>query len=219
MNYLKGEKYVTTVKPVVDFFLAIILLIIFSPIMLVTSLAIKLTSKGPVFADIPERIGKDRIPFTIYKFRSMIQNAHTLLQTDEKFKKLLEEYKKNSYKVYDDPRVTPVGKLIRKYSIDEVPQFINVIKGEMSIVGPRAYYPDEFIDQQKKFPETKRVIDKVISVKPGITGIWQVSGRSDINFDKRVEMDAQYVDNISLWGDLIIILKTPWAMLSGAGAV
>ena len=192
---------------------------LFFPIIVVASVAIKINTPGPVFADIPERVGKDKKPFKLLKFRSMIQNAHQLLRTDENMKKLFEEYKKNSYKLTDDPRVTPVGKVIRKYSIDEVPQFINVLRGEMSIVGPRAYYLDEFVDQQKKYPKTKKLINKVISVKPGITGIWQVSGRSEINFDKRVEMDAEYVDNVSLIGDILIILKTPWAMLSGAGAV
>lgn len=214
-----GESYVRSIKPIVDFVGASILLLLFSPLIIITGIAIVLDSKGPVFADIPERVGKDKKPFKILKFRSMIQNAHQLLRTDKKFAKLLEEYKKNSYKLTDDPRVTRVGKIIRKYSIDEVPQFINVLRGEMSIVGPRAYYLDEFIDQQKKYPHTKKLINKVISVKPGITGIWQVSGRSEINFDKRVELDAQYVDNVSLWKDIIIILKTPWAMVSGKGAV
>lgn len=216
---MKGETYIRYLKPLVDFIGALILLLIFSPIILITAIAIKLTSKGPVFADIPERVGKDKVPFKILKFRSMVQNAHQLLHTDEKFKELFEQYKKNSYKLHDDPRVTPVGKVIRKYSIDEVPQFLNVLKGEMSLVGPRAYYLDEFTDQQKKFPHTKKLIDEVISIKPGITGIWQVSGRSEVNFDKRVELDAKYVDNVSLWKDIVIILKTPWAMLSGKGAV
>lgn len=216
---MSGENYIRYVKPIVDYTGALFLLIIFSPLIIITAIAIKLNSPGPIFADIPERVGKDKKPFKIYKFRSMIENAHSLLRTDEKFKQLFEEYKKNSYKLDNDPRVTFVGKYIRKYSIDEVPQFINVLKGEMSIVGPRAYYLDEFIDQQKKFPKTKKVINKVISVKPGITGIWQVSGRSEINFDKRVALDAQYVENVSLWKDLWIILKTPWAMISGKGAV
>ena len=216
---MRGKTYVENVKPIVDYIGAIFLVVLFLPLFVLTAIAIKLDSPGPVFADIPERVGKNKKPFKLFKFRSMIENAHQLLRTDRKLKKLFEEYKKNSYKLTHDPRVTRVGKFIRKYSIDEVPQFLNVLKGEMSIVGPRAYYLDEFVDQQKKYPQTKKVIKKVISVKPGITGIWQVSGRSEINFDKRVEMDAEYVDNISLWGDLIIILRTPWAMISGAGAV
>ncbi len=216
---MSGQTYISYVKPVLDFIFSSILIVLFSPIIILTAIAIKLDSKGPIFADIPERVGKDKVPFKILKFRSMIENAHDLLRTDDKFKQLFEEYKKNSYKLTVDPRVTRVGKFIRKYSIDEVPQFFNVLFGEMSIVGPRAYYLDEFNDQQKKFPQTRELINNVILVKPGITGVWQTSGRSDINFDKRVEIDAKYVDNVSLWGDLKIMLKTPWAMISGKGAV
>jgi lipopolysaccharide/colanic/teichoic acid biosynthesis glycosyltransferase len=103
--------------------------------------------------------------------------------------------------------------------LDEVPQFLNGIKGDMSLVGPRAYYPDELDAQQKKYPHTIALVKEVLSVKPGITGLWQVSGRSDINFDKRVALDAKYVHNISLLQDLKIIFKTPLAMLTGKGAV
>lgn len=216
---MSGRFYINNVKPVIDFTAASILMLFFAPVCLLTILAIRLDSKGPIFADVPDRVGKNKKPFHLYKFRSMVENAHFLLRSDEKFKKLFEEYKKNSYKLMDDPRVTRVGRFIRKYSLDEIPQFMNVLKGEMSIVGPRAYYLDEFDAQQKKYPQTKEMIKKVISVKPGITGLWQVSGRSEVNFDKRVEMDVKYVDNISLWNDLKIMLKTPWAMISGKGAV
>jgi lipopolysaccharide/colanic/teichoic acid biosynthesis glycosyltransferase len=216
---MSGENYIRYVKPAVDYIIAFILLIIFSPILIISAIAIKLTSPGPVFADIPQRVGKDEVPFRILKFRSMIQNAHELLRTDEKFKEHFERYKQNSYKLTDDPRITPVGKILRRFSIDEAPQFLNVLRGEMSIVGPRAYFPDEFVDQQNKYPHTRELIDKVITVKPGITGIWQVSGRSELNFDRRVELDAKYVDNVSLWKDIVIMLKTPWAMLSGKGTV
>lgn len=201
-----------------DFVIALILIIVFSPIFVITIIAIKLDSKGPVIADIPDRVGFHKKPFKLLKFRSMIENAHMLLRTDKKFAKLYEEYKKNSYKLIDDPRITKVGSFIRKYSIDEFPQFINVLKGEMSIVGPRAYYFDEFENQQKNFPKTKKMMTKVISVKPGITGLWQVSGRSDINFDQRVELDVEYAENLSLWNDLKIMFKTPWAIISGRGA-
>ncbi len=216
---MSGPTYIRYVKPVIDWIVSALLIILFSPIIVLTAIAIVLDTKGPILADIPERVGKNKVPFKIFKFRSMIQNAHMLLRTDEKFKKLFEEYKKNSYKLNDDPRVTRVGRFIRKYSIDEVPQFFNVLRGEMSIVGPRAYYLDEFDDQQEKFPQTRELINKVIQVKPGITGVWQTSGRSEINFDKRVEIDASYVDTVSLWGDLWIMIKTPWAMLSGRGDV
>lgn len=216
---LNGRYYNLYLKRAIDILLVLIISLLFLPISLVTAILIKLTSNGPILADVPNRIGKDQKPFKMYKFRSMILNAHQLLREDEKFKQLYQQYKNGSYKLKRDPRITPIGKYIRKHSIDEIPQFLNVLKGEMSIVGPRAYYPDELEEQQKKYPETKKLVSKVLSVRPGITGLWQVSGRSDVNFDKRVAIDAQYVDNMSLWQDLKIILKTPWAMISGKGAV
>jgi exopolysaccharide production protein ExoY len=212
MNYEK-------LKRLIDILSALILGIIFLPICLVTALAIKFESSGPVFADIPLRVGRFGKQFRLFKFRSMITNAHYLMQTDPKYKKLYEEYKKSSYKIHDDPRWTKVGKFIRKYSIDEIPQLINVLRGEMSLVGPRPYYPDELEDQQKKYPNTKDLVKEVLSVKPGVTGEWQVSGRSEINFDKRIAMDANYARRKSIIYDMIIILKSPWAMISAKGAV
>ena len=207
------------VKRFLDFTLALTLLVIFLPIMIIVAIAIKLDTQGPVFADTPERIGKGGKPFKMYKLRSMIQNAHEILRLDPQFRSLYEEYKKGSYKLKDDPRVTRVGRFIRKHSLDEVPQLVNVLKGDMSIVGPRAYYPDELVEQQKKYPYTKDAVRIVISVRPGLTGFWQVFGRSEINFDKRIQMDAQYVKKRSIAYDLYLILKTPWAMISGKGAL
>lgn len=206
-------------KRIFDIVFSITLLILFSPVCFLTALMIKLDSDGPILADVPERIGQGGRTFKMYKFRSMISNAHFLLRKDPKFKQLFDEYKKGSYKLRNDPRVTRVGKFIRKHSIDEIPQLVNVLKGEMSLVGPRAYYPDELENQLKKFPHTKRLVKKVLMVKPGITGLWQVSGRSEIDFDKRIAIDAKYVDNISLWVDVKIILKTPLVMITGRGAV
>lgn len=211
--------FYTFIKRITDTVGSIILLILFSPILIITAVLIKLTPPGPIFADIPERVGKNGKLFPIFKFRSMVVNAHQLMKTDPEFKELYKEYKRSSYKLYKDPRVTKIGKFIRRYSIDEMPQFINVLKGEMSIVGPRAYYPDELEEQQKKYPHTKRLLKEVLEVKPGITGYWQVSGRSEVNFDKRIEMDAYYARKKSLLFDILIILKTPWAMISGKGAV
>ena len=204
-------------KRTMDIFLAVGLLVIFSPVILITVVAIKLTSPGPVFADTPKRIGKNSKPFFPYKFRSMIANAHTLLRTNPKFKKLYEEYKNSSFKLVVDPRVTPVGKFIRKHSIDEVPQLFNVLKGEMSVVGPRPYYEEELEEQLKRYPDKRSLLKDVLSVNPGITGYWQVNGRSDINFDKRIEMDAYYARKKSILFDLQVLLKTPWAMISGKG--
>lgn len=206
-------------KRALDIILSILLLVIFSPFILLTALAIKIDSKGPVFADTPHRVGQKGRLFRMYKFRSMIKNAHDALVTDPEFKKLYKEYRRGGYKLKADPRITWVGKFIRKYSIDEIPQFINVLRGEMSIVGPRAYYPDELSYQQKEYPNTQDAVKIVLSVKPGITGVWQISGRSEINFDKRIRLDAAYATRRSIMYDLWIILKTPAAMLSGKGAM
>jgi lipopolysaccharide/colanic/teichoic acid biosynthesis glycosyltransferase len=219
MTELKNRKYYIYVKRIFDIILAIVLLVVFAPIYIATAILIKVDSQGPILADVPERIGENGKRFKMYKFRSMIINAHLLLRTDPRFKILFKKYQKGSYKLKKDPRVTKIGKFIRKHSIDEIPQLINVLKGEMSIVGPRAYYPDELENQQKKYPHTKELVKKVLSVKPGITGLWQVSGRSEIHFDKRIAIDAQYVDKMSLWEDFKIILKTPLVMISGKGAV
>lgn len=218
-SLLRGTSYKKHVKRAMDILLASILLIFFSPICLLVAIAIKLDSDGPVFADVPERVGQDGTLFKMFKFRSMIKNAHILLHTDSRFKQLFEQYQKDSYKLKDDPRVTPVGKWIRKHSLDEIPQLLNVLLGEMSIVGPRAYYPDELENQQKKHPDTKRYVREVLSVKPGITGLWQVSGRSQVHFDKRIALDAEYVISVSLYQDILIILKTPLVMITGRGAV
>lgn len=216
---ISGKSYENYTKRLIDILFSIVLLIFFLPISVISAIFIKLDTKGTVLADVPERIGQFGKKFKMFKFRSMINNAHTLLRTDPRFNKLYLEYKKGSYKLKSDPRITPVGKIIRKHSIDEIPQLFNVLFGDMSIVGPRAYYPDELQNQQKKYPYTKSLVTKVLSVKPGITGLWQVSGRSEINFDKRIALDAKYVDNISLWKDLVIMLRTPWVMITGKGAV
>ncbi len=191
-------------------------LIILSPVILMVAIAIKLDSAGPVLAETPMRAGKKGRLFRIYKFRSMVQNAQEIL---EKNPQLLEEYKKNSYKIFNDPRVTRVGKFIRRFSIDEFPQFLNILSGDMSLVGPRAYYPYELEEQQEKYPESRKYVKVILSGKPGLTGLWQVTGRSEINFDKRVKMDALYVKRRSIIYDLWIIIKTIPAVLSGRGAV
>jgi len=219
MIYFVGSSYDRSFKRVFDVCVTLLLLVIFSPIAVLVAVIIILDSPGPILADTPERVGKDGKLFKMFKFRSMVENAHSLLREDPKLKSLYELYKKNSYKLKKDPRVTVWGKFIRKHSLDEIPQLLNVLNGDMSLIGPRAYYPDELVNQQKKYPNTKTLVKKVLSVKPGITGYWQVSGRSEINFDKRIAMDADYVVKRSLWYDLKILLKTPLAMISGKGAV
>lgn len=191
-------------------------IIVLSPVMLLTSLLIKLDSVGPVFADTPMRVGLNGKLFKMHKFRSMVVGAHKMLQKDPK---LLKEYKQNSYKIMDDPRVTKIGKIIRKFSIDELPQLFNILKGEMSLVGPRAYYPFELEEQQQKYPQTEEHVKVILTAKPGLTGIWQTSGRSEINFDKRVEMDAKYVEKQSIIYDIWLILMTIPAVLTRRGAI
>jgi exopolysaccharide production protein ExoY len=209
-----------TIKRTIDVLGAIALLVLFSPILIISVIAIKLTSKGPIFADTPKRVGKDSKPFYAYKLRSMIANAHNLQFSDPKYKKVLKEKQSaGNYKVKNDPRVTPVGKILRRHSIDEIPQLLNVLKGEMSIVGPRPYYADELTYQAKVFKGTKKYISQMQKVRPGITGYWQVSGRSGVTFDKRIKMDAYYANKRSIFLDILIMLKTPWVMLSGKGAM
>jgi len=205
-------------KRTLDLMVALVLFVVFLPAFLIIPILIKLDSKGPILAETPKRVGKDQKLFHMFKFRSMIANAHTLLKTDPKFRQLYEEYKRGSYKLKHDPRITPIGRFIRRYSLDELPQIFNVFRGEMSIVGPRAYFPDELKEQQIVYPETKEYVRDLLKIKPGITGYWQVTGRSEINFDKRVKMDSEYACCRSIFQDVLILLKTPWAMISGKGA-
>ncbi len=209
MLYSFGKRFLD----ILGSFLGIIIL---SPLFFIVAIIIKLDSEGPILADTPDRVGKKGNLFRMYKFRSMVQNAQEIL---EKNPKLLEEYRKNSYKIFNDPRITNIGKWLRRFSIDEFPQFFNILKGEMSLVGPRAYYPFELEEQQKKYPTSRKFVKIILSGKPGVTGLWQVSGRSEINFEKRVEIDAQYVKKRSLLYDLWIMLKTIPAVISGRGAI
>ncbi len=203
---------------IIGSFVGIVLL---SPLIISVALLIKLTTPGPVMADIPLRAGRGGKSFKMYKFRSMVVGAHDLLHKDPRYKELLKKYRKNSYKlsIDEDPRITGVGRFIRKTSIDELPQLFNILQGEMSLVGPRAYYPFELEEQQEKYPETKEYVNIILSAKPGLTGTWQISGRSEINFDKRVEMDAKYIQTRSILYDIWIILRTVPAVLTSRGAV
>lgn len=191
-------------------------IIICSPVMLLTALMIKLDTQGPILADTPMRVGEEGKLFKMYKFRSMVVGAHAMLQQNPE---LLKQYKQNSYKIHNDPRITKVGKVIRKFSIDELPQLFNILKGDMSLVGPRAYYPFELEEQQKKYPQTTQFVKIILGAKPGLTGVWQISGRSEINFDKRVEIDATYVQKRSAIYDILLLLKTIPAVVTGRGAV
>lgn len=201
-------------KRIIDIIAALIGLIICSPLFIVLAIAIKLDSKGPVIFS-HERVGKGGKNFKIYKFRSMVENAEEILKVSPQ---LLQVYESNSYKIKHDPRSTRVGRLIRRFSLDEFPQFWNILTGDMSLVGPRAYRPIELIKQQEVYPETKQYVNDLLTTKPGATGPWQVGGRSKINFDQRVKMDAEYAKKRSLVYDLGIIVRTPSAVIIGDGA-
>jgi len=197
------------IKQAVDFVGALLLLVIAGPLfMLPAVLLIKLTSRGPIFFK-QQRSGLNGAPFTIYKFRTMVTNAEQIKHELA----AMNEMTGPVFKVTKDPRVTPIGKWLRKFSIDELPQLFNILRGEMSLVGPRPLPVDEI----------KRIHDMAhrrrLSVKPGITCLWQVSGRSEIKeFQDWVRLDLEYIDNWSLWLDFKILLRTIPAVFGGAGA-
>ena len=181
-----------------------------SPIFLVTSIAIRKDSNGPAMFT-QSRIGKDGKLFKLYKFRTMVPDADTkLVELLEKDENAREEYKLNK-KLKNDPRVTRVGKFLRSTSIDELPQLINVLKGDMSLVGPRPYLPREMDDMGEYY-------DTIVESKPGITGLWQVSGRSNTTFEKRLEYDVEYNDNKGFFYDMNLLTKTVGVVIGKDGA-
>ena len=207
-------------KKVMDILGSLIGLILFSPLMLSTAIAIKITSPGPIIFK-QTRFGKKGVRFPFYKFRSMYWNVDDHIHREyvtNLIKGNLEKINQGDgnepiYKMKSDPRVTPVGKIIRKTSIDELPQFFNVLKGEMSFIGPRPPIPYEV---EKYEPWHLR---RILEVKPGITGLWQVDGRSRTSFDDMVRLDLKYAQNWSLWLDLKILLKTVRAVIHPQGAL
>lgn len=201
-------------KRFIDIFGSLSLLILFLPLLLPIAILIKITSKGPVIFK-QKRVGSGSQEFLMYKFRSMY-----IGDNDEFLKKnhpeLWLKYKQADWKLpmNEDPRITPIGKFIRLTSIDEMPQFINVLRGEMSLVGPRAYREEELKEYENKYPNAKNNIRIIRTAKPGITGLWQTSGRNELSFEKRAELDANYIKNRSLRQEIMILLKTPFVMLS-----
>jgi lipopolysaccharide/colanic/teichoic acid biosynthesis glycosyltransferase len=202
-----------TTKRILDILVAAILVIVFLPIWATVPFLIVLSSPGPIVYR-HKRVGKDGSAFDMYKFRSMVIDADEILH--KRNKRLLKKFKSLDWKLEakDDPRITPLGRILRALTIDEFPQLYNVLRGDMSMVGPRAYLQSELTEQVKRYPGTKKLMDVVIKAKPGLTGLWQVSGRNEVTFDKRVSLDAQYVSTRSLWNDLKILWKTPQAMIS-----
>lgn len=196
------------VKSVLDFIISAILLIVLSPLMILIALIIRLTSKGAAVF-VQERIGLNKRPFKMFKFRTMVIDAEALQANLES----QNEVDGPTFKIKNDPRITPVGKFLRKTSLDELPQLFNVLLGDLSLVGPR---PLPLRDVQK-FDEYW--FNRRFSIKPGITCIWQISGRSETDFDKWILQDLEYIDKWSLTLDLKILLKTPKAVINGTGAM
>ena len=195
-------------KQALDLSVAFLLILLLLPVWLLVPIAIRLSSPGPVLFR-QRRCGLNGAPFTMLKFRSMVSNAEQLKQELA----ALNEMGGPVFKVTNDPRVTKIGRLLRKYSIDEVPQLFNVLRGEMSLVGPRPLP----VDEVRRFDDPAH--RRRLSVKPGLTCLWQVSGRNDVkSFDQWVKLDLQYIDNWSLWLDFKILLKTIPVVLFGWGA-
>ncbi len=203
------------VKRSIDIVWSFLALLLVSPLLAGIAIGVKLTSPGPVFFR-QERLGLNGRKFMFLKFRSMYTDNDPRSH-QEYVRKLIEESKKESseniiYKMTDDPRITPFGRFLRKSSLDEIPQFINVLTGEMSLVGPRPPIPYE-CDMYDVWHKRR-----LLSCKPGITGLWQVTGRSTTTFDEMVRMDLDYIENWSLWKDIKILFKTPRVVLMGKGA-
>lgn len=200
------------VKRVFDIIFSLSAIVIFFPFFFLIALLIFCSSPGKIIYT-HTRIGRGGKPFKCYKFRSMYLNAdkklQEILETDPQLK---EEWEKN-FKLKNDPRILPIGQLLRKTSLDELPQFWNVLKGDLSVVGPRPVVKEEI----EKFFGNKA--SKILSVRPGLTGPWQVSGRSNINcYNKRIELDEFYIDNQSFWLDVKLVAKTIPVMLLSKGA-
>jgi len=198
-------------KRILDVFTALTLMILFLPIWIIIPILIFIESGMPIFFT-HRRVGKNGVEFDLLKFRSMVKGADELLHNHNK--KLLKKFKDNDWKLENDPRITTLGKVLRSLTIDEFPQILNVLRGEMSMVGPRAYVKKELQEQTKKYPNTKKFVKQILSVKPGITGPWQTSGRNEISFKIRARMDADYASKKSIWEDIKILFKTPQAMIS-----
>lgn len=198
-------------KRILDLVVASTLILLFFPVWIIIPILIRLDSEGPIFFS-HTRVGKRGKAISLFKFRSMVADADEILH--KKDPALLEKFKAGDWKLENDPRITSLGKILRSLTIDEFPQLFNVIRGEMSMVGPRAYVATELEEQQEKYPETRPLIKEILSVKPGITGPWQTSGRNEVPFNDRARMDAEYARQQSIWRDIVILLKTPRAMLS-----
>ena len=203
---IPGPRWATIAKRILDFTGAAFGLLALCPVFLVIAALVKLQDRGPLFHR--RRVVGPRGSFDAFKFRSMRPDADAILQSDAR---LRERFERN-FKLESDPRITPVGKWLRKYSLDELPQLYNVLCGQMSLVGPRMITPAEL----QKYGEQQALL---LTVKPGLTGYWQVRGRQNIEYSRRVEMDIYYIEHWTLKLDLWILLHTPLAVAKGSGAL
>ncbi|MBW4576684.1 MAG: sugar transferase [Aphanothece sp. CMT-3BRIN-NPC111] len=193
-------------KRLFDVLFSLSVLILFSPVYLLLTLLIAISSPGPVFY-VQERVGKDHKRFDCIKFRTMVDNAEEILLDIMSTSPQMREEFEDNFKLKHDPRTTRIGKFLRLTSLDEFPQFWNVLKGDMSVVGPRPLVPEEL-------SRYGGYIDKVLTIKPGITGLWQVSGRNDIPYSRRIQIDVYYVKFRDFWLDMWIIVKTVGVVIS-----
>lgn len=203
LNWLKLSFSVLNgdfVKRMFDIVFALLMLTIFSPLYIILMILVALNSQGPIFY-VQQRVGKNHQPFYCIKFRTMIDDADKALETIMQDSDQLRQEFQESCKLKQDPRITKIGKFLRLTSLDEFPQFWNVLKGEMSVVGPRPLIPEEL-------PKYGRKINTVLTIKPGITGLWQVSGRNDIPYPKRIKIDVYYATSHNWLLDLWIVYKT-----------
>ena len=209
-----GTLYFRLAKRAIDIAGSAGFIICFAPIYIAAAIAVFLQDfHNPIYSQ--ERVGRFGIVFTTYKFRSMVFNADQIMKQNVE---LYNQLRNDTNKVKDDPRITKIGKFIRKYSIDEFPQMFNIFLGQMSLVGPRPLRPDEYQLAIEKSAVNKELLDKILTVKPGLTGYWQTHGRSNIKFNDRMVMEADYATRKSILLDITIILRTPYAILKGEGA-
>lgn len=207
------------IKRVSDIVLSLFLLIFLLPFFLLVSFLIWLGDRDEIFVKDPLRIGLNGKEFRMYKFRTMIPNAHREILENPEYSDLKKKWEENGnkLKIDEDIRITKIGKVLRRTDLDELPQLINVLIGQMSLVGPRPMYKEELERHLKTNPMDEKYLKDILIVRPGISGLWQVSGRNEIPFGKRLKMDAKYSKEQNIFLDMKILLKTPYVVLTRKG--
>lgn len=207
---------------ILNVLISFVLIIIFLPVMLLTGILITCDGTGGrVILKDPYRVGKNKKKFRMFKFRYMVPDAHNRMINKEYGAEIEKKWREQGGKleIHEDPRITPIGKILRATDLDEIPQLFNVLIGDMNIVGPRPYFDHEIRDYKKQYPKLSKNFDEILSVRPGITGLWQVSGRNSLPLSKRIEFDAKGSREKSLIQDIKILLQTPFVVLTRKGAM